>query len=114
MTDRIVLGQLPGGRYGLRVSKPGFNVLSTGDNNILFDSDEEYLQVVESGSRSSPGTINIPNLGFNPFVLASCPRFRIAIEFPSLTQVRFRSLGTRYPTDSDGSVYYAIFNVPVS
>lgn len=40
MSNRVVLGALPGGGHGLRVSRPGFNVLNTGlsGKELAFDS----------------------------------------------------------------------------
>lgn len=40
MVSRVVLGALPGGGRGLRVSRPGFNVMDTGlsGKQLAFDS----------------------------------------------------------------------------
>lgn len=40
MVSRVVLGALPGGGYGLRVSRPGFDVLNSGlsGQQLSFDS----------------------------------------------------------------------------
>lgn len=40
MTNRVVVGALPGGGHGLRVSRPGFNVLTPGltGKELAFDS----------------------------------------------------------------------------
>lgn len=40
MVDRVMIGQITqeSGEYGLRVSKPGFNVSTTTANNMLFDT----------------------------------------------------------------------------
>lgn len=40
MTRRVILGDLPGGDYGLRVSKPGYDALSTSlqPKQVSFDS----------------------------------------------------------------------------
>jgi hypothetical protein len=40
MANRVVLGALPGGGQGLRISRPGANVLSTSlaENQVSFDS----------------------------------------------------------------------------
>lgn len=59
MANRIVLGELPGGGHGLRVSKPGSNVLSTGlqGRDVAFDS--RWLgssQLVTMGSVAVPVT----------------------------------------------------------
>lgn len=44
MTNRVVLGNTPGG-YGLRVSKPGYDVLTTSSENLLFDSSVSFYRV---------------------------------------------------------------------
>lgn len=40
MTNRVLLGKLPNGQYGLRVSRPGFDVTNDGlgNNAVAFDS----------------------------------------------------------------------------
>jgi hypothetical protein len=45
MSNRLLIGQLPDGQMGIRVSKPGFDVLAEplGSANIAFDSREVYL-----------------------------------------------------------------------
>ncbi len=59
MANRLVLGALPGGGQGLRVSTPGNNVLSTGlqGRNVAFDS--RWLgssRIVTMGSSSIPAS----------------------------------------------------------
>lgn len=57
MANRVVLGNLPGGGAGLRVSKPGVNVLTAGlaPRQIAFDSGwDRSMKVFLSG------TVNVP------------------------------------------------------
>lgn len=42
MTDRVILGSLPGGGYGLRVSNPGFDVKSQSLNGRQLSFDSRY------------------------------------------------------------------------
>jgi hypothetical protein len=61
MANRVVLGALPGGGSGLRVSRPGYDVLSTSltQKQVAFDSRwPAAMRLVKSGSAttsSSPG-----------------------------------------------------------
>lgn len=38
MANRVLLGDIGSSNYGLKVSKPGENVLTTTDKNLIFDS----------------------------------------------------------------------------
>lgn len=57
MVQRVVYGALPGGGYGLRVSRPGFDVLnpSLPPSQLSFDSGwDRTLKVFMSGSVAVP------------------------------------------------------------
>jgi len=49
MANRILLGERSG-QYGLWVSKPGFNVLTAGQDGLLLSMGEDSLQAVYSAS----------------------------------------------------------------
>ena len=52
MVNRIILGNL-GSTYGLKVSKPGFDVTSTTSQNLLFDStNNNFLRSIVTGTLS--------------------------------------------------------------
>lgn len=72
MTNRVVLGKRDTNDIGLYISKPGFNVLTASINNMLFHSQQQSLQVVQTGrvsvSNGNPVTITIPNLGYWPMI----------------------------------------------
>lgn len=52
MVYRIILGNL-GSTYGLKVSKPGFDVTSTTSQNLLFDStNNNFLRSIVTGTLS--------------------------------------------------------------
>jgi hypothetical protein len=54
MTYRIILGNL-GSTYGLKVSKPGYDVTSTTSENLLFDStNNNFLRSIVTGTLSLP------------------------------------------------------------
>lgn len=128
MTNRAVLGVGPGGAPGLFVSKPGVNVLSpSSDDDLLFSMATNNLQIVQSGVLSDPGasatiTITVPNLGFNPFVIFSCDKYPVSLDFPSITQIRFTTFlaysfnnDTLSPTivTRNGQIRYAVTNQPI-
>lgn len=106
MSNRVLLNE-----NGLRISKPGFNVLTTGSDNLLFDSTSKMIQVVQSGiltNVSSPVTVNLPSLGFYPFVWAYSPDGGYYfMEYLSTTSVRFTQ-----QTSVIGDIHYLALNVP--
>lgn len=64
MANRVVMGSARGA-IGLWVSKPGFDVLTTADENLLFSMGGRLTTVLASGSvsfapNSAGSTINIP------------------------------------------------------
>ena len=67
MTNRVVLGQ-KGSDYGLWVSQPGFDVLTTSDVNMLFSMNGLLYQIFQKGSFSITGastTIALSSTGGN-------------------------------------------------
>lgn len=63
MVQRVVYGNLPGGGAGLRVSKPGVNVLTPGlaPNQITFDSGwTRSMKVHSSGTVAVPTATSYP------------------------------------------------------
>lgn len=59
MANRVVLGALPGGGLGLRVSRPGKNVLDTGlaPKDLAFDSRwPAAMRLVKSGAATTSST----------------------------------------------------------
>lgn len=74
MANRIVVGERSG-QYGLWVSKPGFNVLTTGQENLLLSMGEDSLQAVRTGTVSLPSSgaevsVSIPvSLPYTPLIL---------------------------------------------
>lgn len=50
MVARVCLGRLPNGAYGLRVSKPGVDVLTANDGDLTFDSGSPFMRVIARGS----------------------------------------------------------------
>lgn len=69
MTNRVAIGNL-GSAYGLKISKPGYDVLSTAAENLLLDSTSgNFGRIVTRGTFVFPSggastqTTSIPTLG---------------------------------------------------
>ena len=81
MANRVVLGKLPDGNFGLLVSKPTQNVLTTAAKNMLFDSRLNRTGQVYAGANNiasigSSGdnfltTNSKSSLGYIPLVIVS-------------------------------------------
>lgn len=81
MANRVVLGKLPDGNFGLLVSKPTQNVLTTASKNLLFDSRLNRTGQVYAGANNiasigSSGdnfltTNSKSSLGYIPLVIVS-------------------------------------------
>lgn len=72
MANRVVFG-LRSGQYGLWISKPGFNVLTTALENMLFHTGMDAWQIAQSGTiaiaNGSYGTISYASQGYVPLVV---------------------------------------------
>jgi hypothetical protein len=75
---RVLLGKGKNDFYGLKVSKPGFDVYSTADENLVFNSNNNVFKIVDSGvvdlvvtnpSTSATAVYN-HNLGYKPAFVA--------------------------------------------
>ena len=56
MTQRVLIGKFgDGATYGLRVSKPGFDVLTAAGENMIFDMSSEYGRTLYRGTTVIPG-----------------------------------------------------------
>lgn len=51
MVNRIILGNL-GSTYGLKISKPGYEVTTTNSENLLMDTNNNYFKSVITGTLS--------------------------------------------------------------
>lgn len=70
MAKRVLIGKFPDGGYGLRVSKPGYDVTSNPVNNeqMVFNSDwQDILSIYAMGTLNSGGSYT-HGLGYIPFV----------------------------------------------
>lgn len=80
MANRIVIGQMPDGSFGVRVSQAGYDVLSNPVDNekLIFNSDwgstvPLYLKgsYNKTSSETTLDTISFTSLGYVPVVLVS-------------------------------------------
>jgi len=119
MVERILMGQR-GSETGLWVSKPGSNVLTAAENDMMLSLNREVLQIVSGGVLSGMGTqatITFPNLGFQPFIWATNGRYQIGIEYLSNTQARLHRRTAHavngYPLFTPpNNTTYLVFSVP--
>jgi hypothetical protein len=94
MANRVLLGQR-GGEYGFWVSKPGQNVLTATDVNLLIAKDLYTFQIIYT-ARVFIGTdpsfsvnVTIPNYGYKPTIITFC-KFPAAVLYNSNTSVTLR------------------------
>lgn len=118
MTNRVLLGA-KGGTHGLYVSKPGVDVVTAGDNDLMVSTNRKAMQVVQNGVIGDPGIsatidIAIPSLGFTPLVLIWCIKYSVDYWFPSSTTLRLHTLGGGgiAGKDPSGQIRYVVTNIP--
>lgn len=76
MVKRVLLGKLPDGHYGLRISDPGYDVTSDPVDNekLIFNSDwPAVLPIYQTGllmPNGSTVSASYPDLGYAPFCAA--------------------------------------------
>lgn len=74
MVARVCLGLLPDGTYGLKVSKPGIDVLTSDEGGLTFSSGSGFMRIIARGSfqwafQESSRSINIgTTFGYTPIV----------------------------------------------
>lgn len=56
-TRRVLLGKGKDGFYGLKVSKPGFDVYDSDGDDLAFNSDQNVFKIVDTGTLSLTHTI---------------------------------------------------------
>lgn len=106
MANRVVMDS-----SGLKISKPGVNVLTANQDGLMFDSSTKMLQVIGAGVRSGSATtftVTYPNIGIVPFIWMWSPNatyFMTSITSTSATFAR--------QTGGSGTVYYIVLNVPM-
>ncbi|SOC89987.1 hypothetical protein SAMN05216358_0003 [Rhizobium sp. AN5] len=113
MANRVLLGQR-GSEMGLWVSKPGYDVLTTAERNMLFLATPSRairaLQIVQTGLIQFPANVasidvGYPFQGYIPMIVAyfgdGNATFGVTMTFPNIGVLRF----TRQRTDVTSDVY---------
>lgn len=100
-----------------RISRPGVDVESASEEDLMLSENTQTFQIVESGSFSysaSPQALALPNLGFRPTVILVCARYHVGIEYLSDTSALCKFGDAGLPTTLDGNLYYHVTNVRVN
>lgn len=123
MANRVCLGARSGAQ-GLWISKPGFNVLTAGVDDLLFSTDNPQLQVVQTGSlacaNGSTASLGIPNLGYLPVIMiypglgsgSQGSPWIWAHNSRLVNSTTVEILVDYSGYDYTGTVYYAVLRVP--
>lgn len=118
----MCFGQRGAGEYGLFISKPGHDVMTASDANLLFSSlaNWEMVQVVQTGYVSMAGTppvtkqISWTPLGFRPIVLLKVTGYFIWTRYDSdNTMTLYRETNSQVSGSPFVStdVYYSVLSV---
>lgn len=77
--DRVILGRWPDGKYGIKVSKEGVDVMNATPDQLVFNSSNNLFKIVETGTATvtAPGSTGSSaytsvthEVGKNPTVMA--------------------------------------------
>ncbi|MBD9544242.1 hypothetical protein IB276_32885 [Ensifer sp. ENS04] len=120
MANRVCLGQKATGQFGLWVSKPGINVLTAADSQMLFSSDWKTLQIAQTGRVTIPSTpanpfpftFTVGDMGYRPLFQYFVSGFiYVALEVVSNTQFRLKTFDgyDPYATGASKFVQYTIY-----
>ena len=121
MTNRVVLGAR-GSEMGIWVSKPGYNVLTASEADMLLSSNQTTAQIVQTGRINASGNaypylVTFPNLEYTPIVMAMGIGPPFYLTFPAINQVAFNVVaGTQQQTSvpqDQWEIRYQIFAVPL-
>lgn len=116
MVDRVLWGRRSNGEIGFFVSRPGYDVDTANSQNLMLSLGAQTLQIVQSGALSvstAEQALNLPNLGFKPFVILNCARFQVGLRYASNTLAYYRRFSDRGAGLND-TLYYQVTNVPWS
>lgn len=125
MANRVLLGNRSGS-LGIFVSRPGYNVLTAGPDELLMSTDLQNLQVMHSGSFSTSGGstgVSWPAFGFRPYLLVQGVRGITSITYTSsnsativvgATQPNLNALWNVGSVPSlSTAIYWSVLNVAV-
>lgn len=114
MVNRIVLGDR-NGTMGLWISRPGFDVMTASEDNMLLSTSRVPFQVIQSGVASfTPSNprqvvINFPNRGYFPFIVTNTWSLAGLI-YDSHTQARLLK-DSRAADDAYFTFTYRVFSL---
>lgn len=117
MANRIIMGERSG-QYGLWVSKPGFNVLTTGQENMLLSIGEDSLQAVHTATISIPTNVpevatSIPiSIPYTPLILMQLTP-RLDVYENEIGDEYLERYTPRYRMLSSTSIGFSLVGVPV-
>lgn len=132
-TRRVILGNLGGGQYGLRVALPGHDVISEAGNQDALSFDSGWTDIVKmiqvgtataSGSNVTPMDLLFPDQGYKPFVEVRLRSgLRVYDDYTGFGNALYPGIGANILTDRlqltassttawSYDVVYAIFRVP--
>lgn len=134
MTRRVILGNLGGGAFGLRVALPGHDVVTEGSNPDALSFDSGWTDIVKmiqvgvataSGSSVIPMDLLFPSQGYKPFAEVRLRSgLRVYDDYTGFGTATYPGVGANILTDRlqltasantswSYNVVYAIFQVPV-
>jgi hypothetical protein len=103
MANRVILGN-PGAGFLFKISRPGFDVLTAGNDNLMFDGINPLMQLVQKGIATVPVggentwtyvDVAIADQGFFPLVLIFAGLTNAAsIEYLSNAVIRLGAVHT--------------------
>lgn len=91
MVDRIIAGDLGGGNYGIKISKPGVDVNTAALSDLIFDSQTGYSRILQKGTLLFPGgglltqSVTLVNTNGSP-PIAACYRLWLYLGAQYATQ----------------------------
>lgn len=62
-TRRVLMGRGPDGFYGLKVSQEGSDVYEAGDDELVFNSDQNVFKIIATGTDTFPSMAVAPAAG---------------------------------------------------
>lgn len=85
-TRRVILGKTGDGQYGLKVSKPEYDVFEAANNDLIFNSQQNVPKIVSSGNltiTASTGTSTTDIVDISGLGLTSPPLIICAAQTPA-------------------------------
>ncbi|MGJ8529808.1 hypothetical protein [Maritalea sp.] len=115
MVDRVILGLLPNGGHGIQVSRPGVDVNTAGEDQLMLSMGGQPFQIITSGVLAySPveQALVLPDVGFRPFVILVCTRYHVELRYDSDVLAYCKWFEAGLDNTYDSNLYYHVTNVP--